>query len=67
MKIMLYAVTGFIVFWLAKFLAVSIGQALGPGPFEAGLIVAAISILTATIVVCAMVIVDAIKRIKPGE
>jgi hypothetical protein len=67
MKIILYAITGFVVFWLSKFLAISIGQALGAGPFEAGLIVSAISILTATLVVCTMVIVDTIKSIKPGE
>ena len=67
MKIILYALTGFVVFWLSMFLAISIGQVLGAGPFEAGLIVAAISVLTATMVVCTMVIVDAIKSIKPGE
>ena len=67
MKVILYTLTGFVVFWLSMFLAISIGQALGAGPFEAGLIVAAISVLTATTVVCTMVIVDTIKSMKPGE
>ncbi|MCC5912410.1 MAG: hypothetical protein JJT76_18490 [Clostridiaceae bacterium] len=49
---------------MAEFLAINVGEALGAGAFEIGLIGTSISILTATVVVCTMIIVDAIKGIK---
>ena len=63
MKYSGYTIIGFIVFWIVEFLAVTIGSALGSGPGEIGLVVSAISILSAIVVTCTLIIVDAIKNI----
>lgn len=61
MKYFVYAVIGFIVFWVVEFLSVSVGSALGSGAYEIGLIGTAISLQSSILVICTLVIVDAIK------
>ncbi len=55
------------MFFLAEFLAINVGNAIGAGPYDIGIVVAAISLLNATLVICTLIIVDAIKNIKKGE
>lgn len=62
MKYFGYIVLGFIVFWIAEFLSINVGSALGSGPGEIGLVVTAISLLCAVLVICTAVIVDTIKN-----
>lgn len=62
MKSFLYAILGFVVFWAAYIISVLMGNAMGPGPYETGFIVAAICVLCATAAVCTGIIVDAIKK-----
>ena len=61
MKYIGYLILGIIVFWTVEFISIGIGSALGSGPSEAGIIVSAISVLCAIMIICTMIIVDAIK------
>lgn len=67
MREIMYCVMWVGVFWISLNLSGCIGQAIGAGPFEIGLVITAISLLIATVVVCTMVIVYAIKDLKTGE
>ncbi len=62
MKYIYYLLKGFLVFFVVTFLSVNMGYLIGPGPSEAGLIVSAISILSAIVVVCTLIIIDTIKN-----
>lgn len=64
MKYAKYVILGFIVFWSFEILSVYIGEALGPGPFGIGVVVSAISMLSSIVVVCTIIVVDAIKSIQ---
>lgn len=64
MKYFGYAILGFIVFWIVLFLSVNVGTAIGSGPGEIGLVVSSISMLSAIVVVCTLLVVDAIKSIQ---
>ena len=59
---LLYLLIGFITFWVVDLLSIGIGSAIGSGPYEVGLVVAAISILSAIVVVCTLIIVDELKK-----
>jgi len=59
---LLYLLIGFIAFWIVELLAIGIGSAIGSGPNQIGLVVAAISILSAIVIVCTLIIVDEIKK-----
>lgn len=64
MKYLGYFLLGFIVFWIVDFLAINIGYGLGAGAFDIGLILAAISILSAIVVVCTCVIIAKINEVR---
>ncbi|MCT4661390.1 MAG: hypothetical protein N4A40_05955 [Tissierellales bacterium] len=53
---------GIIAFMLAEFLSINVGTMIGSGAYEIGLIVTSLSILTAVVIVCTMIIVDTIKE-----
>ena len=53
---------GIIVFWTVELLSIGIGSSLGSGPAEAGIIVSAISALSGIVIICTLIIVDAIKN-----
>lgn len=59
--VIMYLIIGFVVFVLTNFFSINIAQAVGAGPNDIGIVVGAISILCSIVVVCTMVIVDAIK------
>lgn len=61
MKYISYFFKGFAVFFIVLFLSTNIGYLIGPGTYGIGLVVCAISMLSAIVVVCTFVIVDAIK------
>jgi hypothetical protein len=67
MKIIAYGVTGFIIFWLVEIFSILIGNALGAGASDAGIVVSAIAILSAVLVICTRAIIDAIKSLKLKE
>lgn len=67
MKYASYIFRGFVVFWIVEVLSINIAQALGPGPGEIGIVVSAISMLSAIVVICTFAIVDTIKSINNGE
>ncbi len=59
---LLYLLIGFITFCIVDLLAIGAGSAIGSGPYEIRIVVAAISILSAIVVVCTLIIVDEIKK-----
>ncbi|WP_209460570.1 hypothetical protein [Youngiibacter multivorans] len=61
MKYFVYSVLGVIVFLAVLFISTYVGSAMGPGPYDVGFVVISISMLCSIIVVCTMIIVDAIK------
>lgn len=61
MKYLGYFILGIIVYWTVNFISIGLGSALGSGASEAGIIVSAISVLCAIMIICTMIIVDAIK------
>lgn len=64
MKYLGYLILGIIVFGIVEFISIVVGSALGSGPSDAGIIVSAISVLSAIIAICTLIIVDAIKTNK---
>lgn len=64
MKYILFIIIGFITYLIVQFLSINVGYALGAGPASIGLVVTAISILSAIIVVCTCVMVDTMRNIK---
>ncbi|MDF2546172.1 MAG: hypothetical protein K0R93_1070 [Anaerosolibacter sp.] len=61
MKYVTYIIIGLLTFWIVEFLSINVGQSLGAGPYEIGLVISAISILCSLVVVCTLIIVDTIK------
>ena len=61
MTFIMYLIIGFIVFILTNFFSINFAQAVGAGPGDIGVVVGAISVLCSIVVVCTMIIVDAIK------
>lgn len=64
MKYILFIIIGFITFWIVDILSINVGYALGAGPASVGVVVTAISTLSAIIVVCTCIIVDTLKNIN---
>jgi len=64
MKYIGYLILGIIVFGIVEFISIGVRNALGSGPTEAGIIVSAISLLSAIMIICTLIIVDAIKTNK---
>jgi hypothetical protein len=62
MKYFGYIVLGIIVFWAVELISIGVGSSLGSGPAEAGIIVSAISALSGIVIICTLIIVDAIKN-----
>lgn len=62
MKYFVYLLKGVLVFFIVEILSINIGYLFGSGTSEIGLIVSAISILSAILVVCTLIIVDTIKN-----
>lgn len=61
MKYLSYFAIGFLVFYLVDVFSISFGKALGAGPVEIGIIVSSISMLSGILVICTLIITDAIK------
>lgn len=59
-----YAFICFILFWIIEFLALNIGGLIGAGPYDAGLVVSAISILCIVVIVCTGLIINTINKIN---
>ncbi|MGB4588831.1 MAG: hypothetical protein WBI17_06280 [Clostridiaceae bacterium] len=62
MKYLGYLILGIIIFGAVEFVSIGVGQTLGSGPAEAGIIVSSISALSAIVVICTMILVDTIKN-----
>lgn len=62
MKYIIYFIKGVLVFFIVEIFSVNIGYLLGAGTSEIGLIVCAISMLSAIVVVCTLIIIDVIKN-----
>jgi hypothetical protein len=62
-----HLIIGFIVFVIAEFISINVGGLLGSGPAEAGIIVSAISVLCAIVIVCTLIIVEAIEKSNQGN
>ncbi|MTI48928.1 hypothetical protein [Sporosalibacterium faouarense] len=62
MKYVSYILIGFLIFWIVEFLSINVGTAIGSGPGEIGVVVSAIALLCSTVVICTLIIVDAIKN-----
>lgn len=62
MKYIRYVFIGVATFFIAEVLSINIGQALGAGEYGIGMVVCAISILSAIITACTTIIVDAINK-----
>ncbi|QZY53773.1 hypothetical protein [Crassaminicella profunda] len=57
-----YIIIGLLVFLSVEFLSINVGNAIGSGPGEIGIVVSAISILCSIVVICTLIIVDTIKN-----
>lgn len=55
---------GIFVFLVVEFLALNLGNYIGAGPMDIGLVVCAISLLCGVMVICTLYIVEAIKERK---
>lgn len=66
MKLIGYSVISVIVFVSVNVLSSIIGGFIGSGPYETGLVVNAISFLCAIVVICTMIIVDALEKMTPN-
>lgn len=55
---------GVFVFLVVEFLAINLGNIIGAGPMDIGLVVCAISLLCGVMVICTLYIVEAIKEKK---
>lgn len=64
MDYIVYIIAGIMTFYMVNLLSINIGYSLGAGPYDAGLIVTAISMLSAIVVVCTLVIVNTIKNLS---
>ncbi len=62
-----YIIVGIIVFGSVEFLSINIGGLIGSGPNEIGIVVSALSILCSIIVLCTIIIVDAIKNNRESK
>ncbi|MBS4539183.1 hypothetical protein GOQ27_11970 [Clostridium sp. D2Q-11] len=62
MKFIAYVIIGFIIFIIVNFLSINIGSIIGVGSYESGIVVSAISFLCSIVVICTLVIIDAIKK-----
>ena len=61
MKYFAYSILGLFVFLSVLFISTYVGSTMGPGPYDVGFVVSSISILCSVMVICTMIIVDAIK------
>lgn len=64
MKYVGYTFIGYLVFWTVESLSIYISHSNGAGPGDIGIVSSAISILCSIVVICTLIIVDAIKNIN---
>lgn len=67
MKVIAYVIVGVAVFILTNFIAINYAQMVGAGPGEIGIVVSAIAVLCSILVICTIVIVEAIRGIMVKE
>lgn len=58
-----YFLVAAVVYLFIQITAVNVGQALGPGAFEMGIIVTAIAMLSGIVTACTLAIVDEIRKL----
>lgn len=62
-----YFLVAVLVFVFVQYAAISIGSAIGPGPFEIGLVVTAIAMMSGIMVACTLAIIDEIRKLSKKD
>ncbi len=61
-KIFYYALISIIIFIILEFVSINLGNLLGAGPYNIGIVVCAINILTTAIIICTLILVTYINK-----
>ena len=59
-----HLILGFIIFVIVELISINVGNFLGSGPSEAGIIVSAISVLCSIVIVCTLIIVETLEKVS---
>lgn len=61
-KLFYYSLASIIIFFILEFISLNLGNLLGAGPYNIGIAVCAINILTTTVIICTLILVIYIKK-----
>lgn len=61
-KLFYYMIISILIFFILEFVSINLGNLLGAGPYDIGIAVCAINILTTTVIICTLILVKHLKK-----